>query len=83
MKKKAVTYQPIGLIRAINLAGSQSALANKLGGKTQQQHVSQWLKRGVPHRRARAIHRIYPDIPLWELNPEIWSPPMQSRAAGQ
>ena len=44
--------------KAIDLAGSQSELARRIGGKVRQQHISAWLQRGkVPEDQVLSVAR--------------------------
>ena len=44
--------------RAIDLAGSQSELAGRIGGNIRQQHISAWLQRGkVPGDQVLSVAR--------------------------
>lgn len=46
------------LKKAVDIAGSQSALARAIGGKVKQAHVWNWLKAGtVPAEHCAAIER--------------------------
>lgn len=56
-----------GIERAVEIAGSQTALAEALG--VQQAAVSKWVRRGFPSQPQRlAINRRY-GIPIIELLP--------------
>jgi DNA-binding transcriptional regulator YdaS (Cro superfamily) len=71
MKKKQNVSEP-ALIRAIELAGSQSALARQIGAK--QSTVWYWLflsTRGVPPEAAVKIEKAV-GIPRQELRPDLW-----------
>jgi DNA-binding transcriptional regulator YdaS (Cro superfamily) len=63
--------QPTGIERAIVAAGGTVALATLLGVTSpaiSKFHAQGW----VPISRARAIHAMYPDIPLRDLvRPDI------------
>lgn len=61
-----------GIEKAVELAGSQTNLANKLG--VSQQTINKWLKRGyVPLPRAFQIYRLF-EIPVQELaDPNYYS----------
>lgn len=66
------------LSRAIQIAGSQSELARKIGGNVKTGHIYYWLKNGVPVERAVQIEAavngavsrrdIRPDFP-WDTFP--------------
>jgi DNA-binding transcriptional regulator YdaS (Cro superfamily) len=63
------------LERAVRAAGSQSALAEKLGVK--QGHVWHWLNKslkGAPAERVRAIESVT-GIPAHELRPDVFQAP--------
>lgn len=62
--------------KAIDLCGGQSALARKVGGKTKQQHVRQWLYMPkVPAERAVQIEAATGGVvSRSELRPDLWTP---------
>lgn len=64
-----------GLQKAIDYAGSQSALARLLGGKTKQQHVFHWMNKGIPAKRAIEIEvATNGAVTRSELRPDLWPP---------
>ena len=61
-----------GLEKAIAIAGGQTALAKKLNLK--QGHVSYWLTKGVPPKRAVQIEQaLNGQVTRSELCPEIFT----------
>jgi DNA-binding transcriptional regulator YdaS (Cro superfamily) len=65
-----------GLLKAIELAGTQEALAKMIGPKIKQGHISYWLKNGLPPKRAIEIeHVLGGQVTREELCPEIFSAP--------
>ncbi len=73
------------LERAIEKAGSQSALARAIGGKTKQQHVSYWLRESkgvVPPTYCEAIE-LATGVPRHELRPDLWAPPKKKERVQQ
>lgn len=62
-----------GLLKAIQVAGSQAELANLIGGSVKQQHVSYWLKSRVPAEWCRRINQ-ETGVPLSDLRPDIYPP---------
>lgn len=66
--------QNTGLKLAITLAGSQAKLATMLGGNVRQQHVSYWLRTGVPVRRAIQIEKaLIGKVTREDMCPDIFS----------
>ena len=66
------------LLRAILLAGGQTALANRIG-KSQGQ-ISQWLRRGrVGPTACIAIETaVHGRVTRYELRPDVFGPPPQT-----
>jgi len=60
-----------GLLRAIQIAGSQAKLALAISGNVKQQHVSYWLKNRVPAQYCGPIHQAT-GVPLEELRPDVF-----------
>lgn len=61
-----------GLQKAIDKAGSQSALARMIG--TTQQNVHHWVKRSwVPAEVVKSIEAAT-GVPRHELRPDLWEP---------
>ncbi|GGA64662.1 transcriptional regulator [Pelagibacterium lentulum] len=61
------------LQKAIDEAGSQAALASKIG--VSQAHISYWLtkaKRGVPAEYARKVAEVT-GVPVHELRPDLYA----------
>lgn len=59
------------LLKAINLAGGQTALAKKLGVK--QQTVYWWLNRGLPLKRVIEIEAaVNRSVTRYELKPDFY-----------
>lgn len=70
------------LERAIEIAGGQSALADKIGGKIKQGHVWWWLKESgrVPAEHCIAIENAT-GVTRYELRPDVFGPePLKQRA---
>jgi DNA-binding transcriptional regulator YdaS (Cro superfamily) len=68
------THGRAALERAIELAGGQSGLAEKIGGTVKQQHVWHWLHLSngrVPAEYCRAIERVT-GVPACELRPDVF-----------
>lgn len=60
----------IGIDKAIELAGSQKALADLLG--VTQQHVSYWKNNRVPAERAHQIAvALDQQVSVYELRPDL------------
>jgi DNA-binding transcriptional regulator YdaS (Cro superfamily) len=61
------------LLEAINIVGSQAALARKLGIK--QQSVAFWLKKGLPVKRVIEIEMITRrKVSRYKLKPSFFHP---------
>ena len=62
------------LSRAIEIAGSQAALAVRIGGKVKQQHVSYWVRNGiVPAEHVLAIEAATARaVTRGELRPDLY-----------
>ena len=60
-----------GLQKAVDIIGSQTALARLLGVK--QQHVYYWLKKNVPANRVLQIERaLHGRVTRYELRPDLY-----------
>jgi len=69
-----------GIQKAIKLAGSQVALANIIGPKVKQGHISYWIKNGVPANRAIEIETaLNGQVTREELCPEIFEAPRPTK----
>lgn len=65
-----------GLLKAIEIAGTQDALAKLIGPNIKQGHISYWLKSGVPAKRAIEIEAALDGkVTREELCPEIFKAP--------
>lgn len=72
------------LERAIRIAGGQSHLARRIGGKVRQGHVWKWLNRcsQVPVEAAIRIEQaVDGKVTRHDLRPDIFGPPAKGKAA--
>ena len=60
------------IARAIEVAGSQHALADEVG--TKQQNVSKWLKKGRPTTEFVLAIEKATNVSRYELRPDIYGP---------
>ncbi len=73
-------YEYVGCVRetplqrAVRIAGGQSQLARRIGGKVRQGYVWKWLRRGrPPAERVLAIERATEgQVTRYELRPDIY-----------
>jgi len=68
-----------GVQKVVRLAGSQTALAVRMG--VTPQAVQKWVDQGyVPADRCRAVENEFPEVTRYELNPEVFgdAPPPQN-----
>jgi DNA-binding transcriptional regulator YdaS (Cro superfamily) len=71
------------LERAVELAGSQKALAEKIGGNVKQQHVSYWIRAGIVRSKyVLAIEKaVGGQVTRHELRPDLYPIRERRRAA--
>ena len=69
-----------GILKAVRLSGSQTALGNSLG--VTPQAVQKWVEQGfVPGPRCRAIEDLHQgQVTRYELNPEVFGAAEKSPA---
>lgn len=61
------------LQRAVDICGSQSELARRLGGKIKQQHVHYWLENGLSAVQAIPIERaVNGAVTRHDLRPDVF-----------
>ena len=71
------------LEKAIEVCGSQSELARRLGGRVRTGHIHYWLKNGVPAERCVAIELATAGaVKREELRPDVFEPAVDVRAVG-
>ena len=71
-----ITFMDTALLKAKEVAGGNTGLAEKIGGLTPQA-VSQWKR--VPVERVLDVERIT-GVPRHELRPDIYPPPDREAA---
>jgi len=60
--------------RAIDLAGGPTALADKIGGGVQRQHIVNWRRRGVPADRCIDVETaVNGAVTRYELRPDVFT----------
>lgn len=62
--------------RAIQVCGTQSELARRIGGKVRQAHVWNWKRSGtVPAEYCRAIEEAtHGEVTRYQLRPDVFGP---------
>ena len=64
--------------RAVEICGSQSELARRIGGRVRQGHIWKWINytRVIPAERAIQIERATEGrVSRYELRPDVFGPP--------
>lgn len=64
------------LQKAIQVCGSQSELARRIGGKVRTGHIYYWLRNEVPGEYCRAIEEATSGaVTAYELRPDVFGEP--------